>query len=184
MSQGNLFPSDANGVRLRVDGKGDGWAEAHRNLGPTFNMQDIDALFGIMAFGVNGMERVFAEYVPDDYRNRGRMIRKFSVVALFDRKSSTSAIDCSDVSCAFYLFLCRALATQQSKPPRFFYVVGGKGPPWLLREVNIETGEASDLEHVLSDTTQETQRAVWDAIGLTTLRQELARTVNRTTVST
>jgi len=86
-----MYERHSNGVRVRADGCGDAWAQAHRKLGPTFNMQDIDALFGIMAFGQNTGDKLFLEYVPDDYRNRGKAVRDFRVIAMFDRKSSRQA---------------------------------------------------------------------------------------------
>ena len=61
-----MYERHSNGVKVRADGCGDAWAQAHRKLGPTFNMQDIDALFGIMAFGQNTGDKLFLEYVPDN----------------------------------------------------------------------------------------------------------------------
>jgi len=86
-----MYERHSNGVKVRADGCGDAWAKAHRRLGPTFNMQDIDALFGIMAFGQNTGDKLFLEYVPDDYQNRGKAVRDFRVIAMFDRKSSRQA---------------------------------------------------------------------------------------------
>ena len=79
---------DSRGVRIRADGKGDGWARAHRQLGATFNMTDFDGLMGLVAFAANTGEKLFMEYVPDNYRNRLNLIRQFAIVAMFDRKAS------------------------------------------------------------------------------------------------
>lgn len=167
-------PTQEPTVRKRMDGRGDAWALAHREgLGPCFNMNDLDTVIGFMAYGINSSETLFAEYVPDAYANKGKMVRRFAVVALFDRKRSERAITASDVSTSFYLYLSRALGTQQPKPPRFFYVIGGDLPPWSMREVDINTGNlASSIVTIKSLENQE-WLAVWDRLGLLNLRREL-----------
>jgi len=107
-----VYDRDQRGVKTRYDGGGDAWAEAHRNLGTSFNMQDLDALFGFVAFGVNGAEKLFLEYQPDDYKNRKQIIRRFAAVAMFDRKNSikTAFNKNNLVSTANYLWQCRCFA--------------------------------------------------------------------------
>jgi len=167
-----LEERDTNGVRVRHDGKGDGWAKAHRSqLGPTFNMNDVDGLIGLVGFAANTGDRFFIEYVPDDYSNRLNMIRQFATVALFDRKTSRDYAfgDANRVSLSWYLDLCRRLGQTQPKPPKFFLVIGRDAPPWNLIELDINTGkEVSD--HVLPAMNW---RQVWQQVGLAALRAEL-----------
>ena len=163
---------DANGVRLRMDGKGDGWAQAHRDeLGQTFNMSDMDGLVGLVGFAANTGDRLFMEYVPDNYANKGKTIRRFAVVALFDRKSSRefALSDSNAVSLAFYLDLCRRLGQTQAKPPKFFLIIGRQEPPWEMVELDITTGQ------VVSEFTLQQGRwkVFWQAVGLVALRNEL-----------
>ena len=159
------------GVKPRFDGQGDGWAAAHRSLGPTFNMSDVDGVVGMMGFASNTGERLFLEYVPDNYKNRQSRIRKFATVAMFDRKSSEhyANSDSNALAAAFYLDLCRRLATTQPKPPRFFYVIGQDQPPWEMIEIDINT--AAEIGRVHQD--GKNWRQVWEAVGLVALRNEL-----------
>ncbi len=163
---------DEYGVRVRRDGLGDGWAQGHRLLGKTFNMQDLDALFGFVAFGVNGAERLFLEYQPDHFTNANRMIRRFAAVAMFDRKSSVQAAFNSTVSTANYLWQCRCFARQQPLKPKFFYVVGGQEPPWEMIELDIDTGDHLG-QKVIQSNRKEDWLAVWDHLGLADLRENL-----------
>ena len=169
-----------NGVRSRIDGQGDGWALAHRDLGPTFNMHDVDAMFGVCAFGQNTGEKLFLEYVPDNYQNRFKTIRKFGYVALFDRKSSMQALmaERNKLSTAFYLSLCRTLGLSQPVMPKFFYVIGGQEPPWIIREVDIETGELLDNVAELHNAGNNDWRRVWKCLGLIELRETIRKWVD------
>ena len=166
-----------NGVKARNDNMGDGWASAHRLLGKTFNMQDVDALFGAVAFGQNTGEKLFLEYVPDDYLNRGSAIRTFKIVAMFDRKTSIQAADHfqNSVSMAFYLWICRSLSTHQKRNPKFFYVIGGGCPPWGLIGIDLFTGERSG-EYAQIETADEIGfNDVWKSFGLIELRQSITK---------
>ena len=163
---------DEFGVRVRRDGQGDGWAEGHRLLGKTFNMQDLDALFGFVAFGVNGAERLFLEYQPDAYHNASNLVRRFAAVAMFDRKSTITAAFGSTVSTANYLWQCRCFSMQQPLKPKFFYVVGGQAPPWEMIELDINTGECLGQKTIQSNK-KEDWLAVWDHLGLASLRKNL-----------
>lgn len=167
---------DGAGVKVRADGKGDAWADAHRDLGPTFNMTDVDGMIGIVGFAANTGERLFMEYVPDDWKNRHNKIRRFATVAVFDRKATRAlALDAGNrVGLAYYLNLCRCLGQTQPKAPRFFFVIGRDCPPWTMIELNINTANIV-AEHELPSMNW---RQVWNAIGLTALRQELTRWVH------
>ena len=163
-------------VKPRFDGKGDAWANQHRDmLGPTFNMQDMDGYFGFTAFGANTGERIFLEYVPDDYENRYRAIREFGLVSMFDRKSSKEYALSKDnvVSFAFYLWLCRSVGKGQSIIPKFFFVVGSQEPPWEMIEIDINSGNSIKSKMLTSTNWKE----IWHSLGLIELRREVSRLV-------
>jgi hypothetical protein len=168
----------ANGVRIRVDGQGDPWANAHREaLGNKFYLQDIDALFGMEVFGANTGDRLFLEYEPDSYENKANVIREFAMVAMFDRKSTlpwARSPQCC-LSRGVYLWMCRALRAQQPKAPKFFLVVGRDSPPWQMVEIDIDTGD--EINEPMSIDADSFQR-VWQQLGLTQLRKDLRRFVN------
>jgi hypothetical protein len=165
-----------NGVKRRADGKGDAWANAHRDaLGPGFPMNDVDGCFGFVAFGSNTGDRMFIEYVPDDYVNRFNVIREHAVIALFDRKA-TEELAFSDNNCvslSLYLYQCRAFSAAQALPCRFFFCIGGQKPPWRMVEVNIETGERINGPDIILKSAN--WRCIWDALGLIELRSNLRR---------
>lgn len=162
---------DIKGVRVRADGKGDGWARAHRELGLTFNMTDIDGLMGLVGFAANTGDKLFMEYVPDNYQNRLNLIRQYAVVAMFDRKASREYAfsDANRVSLSWHLDHCRKLAQTQPKAPKFFLVIGRDEPPWELIEMNIHTGEVV-TEQTLNGMNW---RVLWEQTGLVALRNEL-----------
>ena len=170
---------DELGVRIRRDGRGDAWAMGHRSLGPTYNMHDIDALFGCHIFGANTGERLFLEYVPDDYKNREKTLREFAAVAMFDRKTTETAAFSDDniLSIAFYHWQCRCYAKQQPIPPRFFLVIGGQIPPWTMIELDIFTDGCNRIGNPVTVDGQRFKE-VWDAIGLSSLRTELRSFIN------
>lgn len=172
MAQYEYMP---NGVRSRADEKGDAWALAHRQLGPTFNMQDVDAVFGAIAFGANTGERLFLEYVPDNYCNRGMIIRSFKLVAMFDRKTSEQAAFRREnsVSLALYLWMCRELRGDSCLCPKFFVVIGSQKPPWRMVEIDIHNGERTGNEEEIKDATGPEFRRVWDTLGLIELRRSI-----------
>jgi len=105
-------------------------------------MSDIDGYFGFVAFSGNTNEKLFLEYVPDDYKYKDSFIRRFAIVAMFDRKSTESAAFHREnrISSNLYRFLCRTLAETQPIGPRFFYVIGGSAPPWTMIELNLRDG--------------------------------------------
>lgn len=162
-----------NGVKERADGAGDAWAREHREMGQTYNMMDLDAVFGTVFFGQNTGEKLFMEYIPDNYQNRVNKIRHFALVAMFDRKASRNAALCpqNNLSTAVYLWLCRELSEKQPTPPKFFYVIGGQVPPWVMVEVDIFTGELTGHESVIENS-QDWHR-VWQILGLKKLRAQL-----------
>lgn len=159
----------ANGVLARSDGAGDGWAGEHRRALPAqCLMQDLDAVAGVLTFGTNGVDRLFAEYVPDDYAHRNSLVRKFGVVALFDRKTTVQACEVSAVSTAFYLHMARTLSAGQPVPVRFFFVVGQQAP-WQLVEVNVETAERMETTELAGGSWE----ATWRCLGLVEARKTL-----------
>ena len=161
-------------VKPRFDGQGDPWADSHREgLGRGFNMNDVDGFIGLIGFAANTGDRLFIEYVPDDYANRGQAIRTYSTVALFDRKASLACAmgEGNSVSLACYLDLCRRLAVTQARPPKFFFVVGRDAPPWDIVQIDIETGMKLSTQTLSGMNWQE----VWRAAGLTELRDTLRR---------
>jgi hypothetical protein len=170
---------DSNGVAVRMDGKGDAWSDKHRQLGVSFNMNDIDGLMGLVAFAANTSDHIFMEYVPDTYEHRHNIIRRFYTVALFDRKTSRNYAfsDANRVSLAWYLDLCRRLAKTQPRPPKYFFVIGQDTPPWQMIELDIDTGKIMS-EHTLPENNW---RTLWDIIGLSRLRQELRQAIEKPT---
>ena len=169
------YGRDNNGVLVRTDGCGDSWAAAHRTALPSDHyITDLDICFGETFFGINGGGSIFAEYEPDSVRNRGKLIRRFALIALCDRKANeASALDAQNtVATAFHLSMCRTIETCQPVAPKFFFVIGGDAPPWTLLELDIETGERTG-EPVVIDGPD--WRPVWDAIGLSDARRVLRR---------
>jgi len=163
-----------NNVRVRADGKGDAWANMHRDeLGNMFHMHDVDGLMGTLAFAKNTGDRLFVEYEPDSYLNRDKVLRRFGIVALFDRKQTDNAAfsKANVLSTAFYLYICRVFAEVQNVPPKFFYVIGHDRPPWRMVELDINTGEQAHEETL----TGMNWRDVWRAIGLIELREQVKR---------
>lgn len=168
-------------VKPRYDGKGDGWANAHRDLGPTFNMNDADALMGVVSFAWNTGERLFIEDVPDNYINRYSSIREFAYVALFDRKTNLDFALSNEnaVSRAMYLHLCRIISAYQPLPPRFFFVIGGQCPPWEMHEIAIDSSEPKGDAIILPCRDGSIWRSVWETCGLKSLRDELRKWIDQ-----
>ncbi len=169
-----------NGVKRRIDGAGDGWAAAHRALGPGHQMNDVDAIFGFEAFGANTGDKLFLEYEPDHYENKLKVVRQHAVIAMFDRKASANAAfgDNNRRSFSFYLHMCRVIASAQSCPPRFFFCIGGQQPPWQLLEVDIWAGEhIKGRDTVIETTAPADWRRIWDVLGLASLRKQLRQSL-------
>ena len=170
-----------NGTLARADGKGEAWANEHREaLGSNYYLQDLDGLFGLNVWGHNTGNRFFLEYVPDSWENKGRVCREFGVVALFDRKSSieTAQHTRNTLSLAFYLYLCRTHRSMQpdSLAPRFFYVCGDDDePPWHMYEVDIDTGLRVGAPVELS--ARGDWMPAWKELGLVALRAALRQYV-------
>lgn len=162
-------------TKPRFDGLGDPWAFAHREeLGNQFLMSDVDGLMGMVAFASNTGDRLFLEYVPDNYENREKRIRSLAVVAFFDRKASLSIArnTKNNICTSVYLHLARAVSAQQPNPARFFWMIGGSAPPWTMVELDINTGDEIGIQRTVDSGAW---RSVWEAVGLVTLRNELYR---------
>lgn len=162
-----------NHVKDRMDGKGDAWALEHRKmLGNDFFMQDLDAIFGNICFGQNTGEKLFIEYTPDNWENRRSKIRKFAIIAFFDRKTTKEAAfdKRNTLSTAFYLYLCQ-LAAEKQEPfiPKFYYVIGKDRPPWSMVKLNIYTGKIKN--EIQIDSVD--WKKVWKTVGLIDLREHL-----------
>lgn len=169
-----------NGARARIDGGGDAWADEHRHgLGMSFLMSDLDAIFGTVVFGQNTGDRLFIEYVPDDYVNRFKAVREFGLVAMFDRKRSINAAfdQRNKLSTAVYLWICRKLGSGQAKRPKFFFVIGDQVPPWQMVEIDIMNGEPTGVEATI--TNREDWVSIWEHLGLASLRREIAMRIGR-----
>lgn len=167
-----------NGVRIRRDGRGDAWANEHREaLGKKFYLNDIDAFFGLEVFGANTGDRLFLEYEPDNYENKFSAIRDFAMVAMFDRKSTEAAAfhESSLLSRGVYLWLCRVIADVQPQPPKFFYVIGREQPPWRMIQIDIYSGDRTGSPVEVDG---QSFKQVWSQLGLTRLRNELRRHVD------
>jgi hypothetical protein len=163
------------GARVRADGKGDSWANAHRlALGRGKYMMDVDGLIGIMGFAANTGEHLFLEYEPDSFENHGSVIREFSTVAMFDRKTTEAYALCDSNrrSFAWYLNICRRLSSTQCRPVRFFFVIGESVSPWTMIEIDISTGNEIGQRATLEG--PETWTAFWNTAGLFALRKMLA----------
>lgn len=167
-----------NGVKRRMDGRGDAWADQHRLLGKNYSMYDMDAVFGFVAFGQATADRLFLETQPNFSNNTSPFIRRFAFMAMFDRKASEAAAFCheNEYQTAFYLEQCRILSTNQPRPVRFFFCIGGHAPPWRLIEIDINTGDR--LGSVILPADGKLWLPIWDALGLTDLRLELRTWIN------
>jgi len=167
-------------AKPRFDGKGDGWALAHRNLGSEFHMHDLDAVVGEITFARNTGERLFLEYVPDNYVNHEQCVRDFALVAMFDRKSSKEfALGVNNsLSTALYLWICRKLSEDQPVAAKFFYVIGGQTPPWTMVELDIITGKPTGAEAVIHSVQREEWLKIWDALGLRRIRSQLRKWID------
>lgn len=167
------FERHHTGVKIRNDKQEDGWANMHRTeLGNDHYLQDVDCMFGGVVFGQNTADRLFLEYIPDNYENRIEIIRSFAVVAMFDRKQTEkwAFSDRNRLSTALYLDICRTIATKQPLPPKFFFVIGKDEPPWSMIQIDIYLGEKIS-EPIILDKIQWSK--IWESIGLKDLRNSL-----------
>jgi hypothetical protein len=170
-----------NGVKRRHDGLGDAWANEHRSkLGSKALMNDIDGICGTISIKAiveqHTENSIFIEYEPDHRKNIGSKVRNFGIVALFDRKKSTSAALSSNntLSLSIYLHICRVFRKNQDGiAPKFFFVIGDKSPPWKLIEIDIDTGEKVGKSVVIDKWT-----VTWNKIGLFGIRKKLQRWID------
>lgn len=170
------------GGRERVEAGGDAWAAAHRDLlGASCWMTDVDVMFGAQVFGMNTGNRLFMEYVPDLTPIDAR-VRRFALVALFDRKAARLERymmgEQNARAIAFHLWLCRVHAAAQGIRPRFFTVLGDDTPPWHLIEFDIDTGEECGRS-MLRRLDPDEWQVLWDRLGLLSLRNRAVELVTR-----
>jgi len=175
-----------NGVKARADGKGDPWANLHREgLGNEAYMQDVDAMVGLVAWSANTAERLFLEVVPDSYENRVNEVRNFAALAYFDRKRSLvhAMSEANRFSRQVYTWHCRMWAELQPEAPKFFFVIGGNEPPWEMWDVDIYNPQNVVLRGTV--TNAKDFEPLWRAVGLFEKRQRLVQWVmNRKRLST
>lgn len=164
-----------NGVRERADGLGDSWANMHRELPRNLYMTDFDAMLGMIAFGQNGGDTLFAEYALDKFANSGKLIRSFGLVAIMERKRTPFAARShgSPHAVGFHLHTCRLYAEKQPVKPRFFFVFG-ETEPFTMQELDIATGEEIGVPVVLPHAATGWVD-VWRALGLMQAHQQLTQ---------
>jgi len=167
--------SSGSGTKKRMDGKGDLWANAHRDgkiLPSSFYFQDIDGFAGIMSFRDDTENGLYFEYCLDSWENSGSLIRNIGYVALFDRKQSESiAFGKKNVlSTAVHLDLASKIGASQPVDPKFFYVVG-LDSPWKMIELDICTGERTGVSVIFND--KESWIPGFKTVGLLDIRREL-----------
>jgi hypothetical protein len=163
-----------NGVRTRMDGAGDLWADQHREeLGNRSYLNDIDGFAGLTVWASHSEDHLFVEYEPDSWEYKDNVIRRFGTIAFFDRKKSRGATKRpgAPLSLAYHLDLCRQLGKSQPIAPRFFYVFG-EGIPWELVEINIENG--SSIGHPIMLVAGSWSER-WRELGLVAARDEIRR---------
>lgn len=166
-----------NGVKKYYNNKkeSDQWAWYHRkNLGQTYYMQDVDALYGKMTFFKNAGKKLFAEYLPEP--NNSSIIKKFAIVSFFDVKKNESAMNLmlknQSISLAFYLYLSRIIGNAQKFNPKFFFVVGEESP-WTLIEIDIFTGKKTGITATVNE--KEKWFKQWHDLGITPLQHKLKK---------
>lgn len=168
------YERNDNGVKIRSDGAGDGWADAHRSeLPKCCHFGDFDGIVGKINFVQNGQEKLFVEYVCDPYVNAGKLIRKFGYLALFDRKANERVAFGSQGSLgtAVYLETCRRLSAGQPIPCRFFFVIGTNEGPWTIAELDTATGERLNSNEIIEGQWKD----LWTSLGLWVGRQQLEK---------
>lgn len=171
----DLTPRNELGNKARMDGQGDGWANQHReSLPQSHGMLDIDYICGMAIFGQETSDRLFLEYKPDEFSKNRCTVRRFGVAAVFDRKASEAdAFDGkSTLSLAFYLDLCRVYGERQEVPPKFFYLIGGRNPPWRMIGIDINTGKPNGANAVLGC---EDWTHVWKELGIDDVREAIRK---------
>lgn len=165
----------ANGVRIRVDGLGDQWANYHRSfLGSSYHMLDFDGwrvCDPSLERTENTEDHLFCEVVMD--HQRGEMIRDVHYLAIFDRKSTLKAVHQASFTRAVYLNMCRRFSLHQPFECRFIYVIGGQQPPWQLIQCDIRTGTFG--MPLTLDASRQSWLAIWAATGLAGARRNSER---------
>ena len=167
-----------HGVKKRMDGEGDGWANAHREkLAAEAVMTDIDGWMGMNAYCMNTGSQLFCEYTIDQKTLHPNHTARCAIVGFFDRKIRKSARLFGSQPHQVYMHIAQCIAVQQKFPPKFFYVFGSVMGPWEMCEVDIYTGEYTG-EPFHCDTREASWKHMWDQCGLTALRRELEMLVH------
>jgi len=137
-------------------------------------MQDLDCFFGVQAFGHNTGDKLFMEYIPDNYDKNKKSVENFGVVALFDRKSNEEYALSSPnyTSRHFYIYLAKILSECQGNIPcKFFYVIGSNNPPWKMIEIDLSTGHKKTEKYVDSGDWS----SIWQELGLCSIRNDVVK---------
>lgn len=167
-----------SGVRVRADGGGDLWADRHRlGLDNKAYLTDADS-FTFAVRHRKSEDRVFFEYVPDDWCNFGKSIRSFALLAIFERKSpgqyqrDLSGL-CAQPGVAFLLHTCRLFGQVQPIAPRFFFVFGDD-QPFRLQEIDCIVGyQVGELLTLPILTNKGDWLPFWKQLGLIDARDKL-----------
>jgi len=132
-------------------------------LGRLVYAVDTDA--GPEVYSVDCEGHVFVEYAPDELRNYGDMMRKHRYVAMFDRKQTEFLARAAQARefLSAELEMCRRLSVGQTRPVRFFYVVGGNAGPWAVHEVDTATKQFINAPVPI---TADNMGVVWTHIGI------------------
>lgn len=137
MYEGDRQP---NGVRRRIDGHGDDFAEAHRTMQRDLYFTDVDArseLWGQLV--VEKEDECFFEYCVTARHG----LIETAVTAWFDRKKlrADKCLMNENMMRSRHQFmgLCRDLGKIYPVRPRFFWICGSTDP-WDVLEWDVATG--------------------------------------------
>ena len=166
---------DSRGVALRRDGGGDPWAQQHREkLGRDAYVRDGDQTHRVSLEIECGENRQFMEMAFDDYRNRGRLIRRCGTVARIDRKatveSAQRAMDYGDPTLAHMLSDCRADRQLQDGIGGRAFLVCGNGFSYTWIELDPNTGKELQRKESCKETNWV---ELYDELGITADRRRL-----------
>jgi hypothetical protein len=164
----------ANGVRVRLDGRGDNFANAHRKGQRDLYGMDVDAYATLELVVGDGEDRIFAEYCL----HGNGPVTESAFVAFFDRKKMRGKQCIADAGQmarrAPWLGLCRDLAVSYPVTPRLFWICG-QGAPWDFIEWDVRSGER--LRWWLLESDDITQE--WRNIDLLRDRETLVKWLRR-----
>jgi hypothetical protein len=110
----------------------------HRNELPSgFYCQDQD---GVIVMFTNGEDRSFTEYIADDFKNCGQLIREYAVAAFIERKETTRAFSLGVIAIGPQLHACRVYGKFQDGITPVPTVIIGKELPLTAITMSATTG--------------------------------------------